>query len=209
LELKKKYPFRVIIDESYSIGVLGETGRGVTEHFDIPISDLELIVGSLSNAFGCVGGFALGTNVICNHMRLNCTGYVFSASLPPYISVACCTAIDIVKDGEELLKLCKIIEYTHDKFKGLNFFTTTSSSLSPLIHLRLRNSTGNKKNDQKILSEVVNQAFHQYNMILAHTRYLEREKNSPNPSIKIYLSSKHTYQEIDEITNCLNELVKD
>jgi len=163
----------------------------------------------MSNAFGCVGGFALGTNVICNHMRLNCTGYVFSASLPPYISVACCTAIDIVKDGEELLKLRKIIDYTHDKFKGLNFLTTTSSPSSPLIHLRLKNSTGNKKNDQKILSEVCNQAFHQFHIILAHTRYLDREKNSPEPSIKIYVSSKHTCQEIDDITNCLNEFVKE
>jgi len=199
----------VIIDESFSIGVLGNTGRGITEHFDIPISDFELIVGSMSNAFGCVGGFALGTNVICNHMRLNCTGYVFSASLPPYISVACCAAIDIVKDGEELGKLHRNIEYTHDKFKELNHLTTTSSPSSPLIHLRLKNSTGNKKNDQKILSEVVNQAFYQYNIILTHTRYLDREKNSPDPSIKIYLSSKHTFQEIDEITDGLNELVKE
>jgi len=175
MELKNNYPFRIIIDESYSIGVLGDTGRGLTEHFNVPIQDIEIVIGSLCNTFGGVGGFAVASKIICNHMRLNCTGYVFSASLPPYISASCITAVDIVKEGEDLRKLSKNAQYLNEKLKDLKGLSTKSDPLSPLIHLYLDQSKGSSREDQKFLGEIVNQAYNDFNIILSHTRYLDRE----------------------------------
>jgi len=169
----------------------------MTEHFKIPIQEIEFIVGSLSNTLGGTGGFAIGDTMGCNYMRLNCTGYVFSASLPPYISTACMAAIDLVKEGTELTKLRKNIEYFHEKFKDVDYLTTTSNPLSPLIHLRLKPGDGNNISEQMILSEIIDKAFHKHQVVFCHTRYLEREKFSPSPSIKIGLSSKHTQEDID------------
>jgi hypothetical protein len=82
LELKKSYPFRLILDESYSIGVLGATGRGVTQHFGIAdfsgryattqtgerLQDMiEIITASIGHAVGGIGGFSVGSTAICNH----------------------------------------------------------------------------------------------------------------------------------------------
>jgi len=204
---KKQYPFRIILDECLSVGVLGKTGRGVTEHFEIPAQDIELICGSLSNTFGGTGGFAVGPKLLCNHMRLNCTGYVFSASLPPYISSSIIHAIDIVKEGSELLKLRNNIEYFRQKLIDNDYLTTTSDILSPLIHLRLKESRGNNKTDQKFLSELVDKVYHKYHVILCHTRYLEgKEKFIPPPSLKIHISSKHTFEDLDIIVSSLRML---
>jgi len=107
MKLKETYPFRIILEESYSIGVLGKTGRGITQHCNVPASQVEIICGSLGHSFGGVGGFAVGTKEICDHMRLNCSGYVFSCSLPPYISTACLEAAEIMKDGKDVAELQK------------------------------------------------------------------------------------------------------
>lgn len=60
IELKNKYRFRVIMDDSFGIGVLGKTGRGTCEHFGIPVSAIDLFTSGLENAIGSGGGFCLG-----------------------------------------------------------------------------------------------------------------------------------------------------
>ena len=61
VELKKKHCCRIILDESFSFGVLGATGRGVTEHFNVPLKDVEIICGGLNTSCGSVGGFSIGS----------------------------------------------------------------------------------------------------------------------------------------------------
>jgi serine palmitoyltransferase len=205
MELKKQYPFRLIIEESFSIGVLGNTGRGITEHFNIPLEEIEIITGSLSNSLGGVGGFAIGNQHICNHMRLNCTGYVFSASLPPYISASCMQSIDLMRDGDDLRKLSDNSKYLNEKLKEITeFLITMSDQSSPVIHLRLTIQQDNKSS-QKILSSIVNAAFED-KLILSHSRYLPREQIAPSPSIKVYVSSKHTKEELDQLVSSLKKI---
>lgn len=55
IKLKKKHCFRLILDESISIGTVGSTGRGVTEFFNIPVNDVDVICGNLENAFAAYG----------------------------------------------------------------------------------------------------------------------------------------------------------
>jgi len=92
--LKERYRYRLIVEDSLAVGVLGRTGRGTAEHFDIDPHRVDIITASLSNSLGSIGGFCCGTKKIVDHQRLNGLGYCFSASLPPFLASAAIAAID-------------------------------------------------------------------------------------------------------------------
>ena len=88
IELAKKYNAMVMIDESHSAGVVGETGRGVTELFNCK-GQVEMITGTLCKAFGgAIGGFTTGKKEIIEMLRQRSRPYLFSNSLPPMIVAA-------------------------------------------------------------------------------------------------------------------------
>lgn len=86
--LANRYNAMVMVDESHSAGVVGATGRGVTEQFDLR-GEIEIITGTLGKAFGgAVGGFTTGKKEIIDLLRQRSRPYLFSNSLPPMIVAA-------------------------------------------------------------------------------------------------------------------------
>ncbi|CAH2235037.1 jg15796 [Pararge aegeria aegeria] len=71
VELARRFKLRIILDESLSIGVIGKTGRGLTEHLNVPRDEIDLIVGSLEHSFASIGGFCAGSHYIVEHQRLS------------------------------------------------------------------------------------------------------------------------------------------
>jgi serine palmitoyltransferase len=88
LALKEKFCYRLIMDESTSFGVLGKTGRGCTEHFNLSIDSVEIITLAMDTVLASVGGVCIGTREIVDHQRLSGAGYCFSAASPPFLSSA-------------------------------------------------------------------------------------------------------------------------
>uniref|UniRef100_A0A060TF36 serine C-palmitoyltransferase n=1 Tax=Blastobotrys adeninivorans TaxID=409370 RepID=A0A060TF36_BLAAD len=86
VELKKKYKYRLLLDESYSLGVLGSTGRGLPEELGIDRSEIDITTGSLAFAFGAAGGFCAGSNTMVEHQRITSLAYTFSATMPPFLA---------------------------------------------------------------------------------------------------------------------------
>lgn len=145
MEYKKQYPFRLFLDESHSIGVLGKTGRGTTEHYGIDPNEVEIISTSIGNAVGSMGGIGGGSEIICNHMRLNCTGYVFSCSSPPYTAQAAITCFDLLAKGEELARLRVNVAHVAKLRKTLApYWVTDSFKDSPYLVLRLSDAYRSK-----------------------------------------------------------------
>jgi glycine C-acetyltransferase len=87
-QLAEKYDAMVMVDECHSAGVVGKTGRGVTEHFDIR-GQVDIITGTLGKAFGgAIGGFTTGRKEIIEMLRQRSRPYLFSNSLPPMVANA-------------------------------------------------------------------------------------------------------------------------
>ena len=87
-ELAEKYNAMVMIDESHSAGVVGRTGRGVTERYDLR-GKIEIITGTLGKAFGgAIGGFTTGKKEIIELLRQRSRPYLFSNSIPPMVAAA-------------------------------------------------------------------------------------------------------------------------
>ena len=87
-ELAQKYNAMIMIDESHSAGVVGKTGRGVTERFNLR-GQIEIITGTLGKAFGgAIGGFTTGKKEIIELLRQRSRPYLFSNSIPPMVAAA-------------------------------------------------------------------------------------------------------------------------
>ncbi|MGP9691403.1 glycine C-acetyltransferase [Psychrobacter sp. AOP30-A2-5] len=100
--LAQKYDAMVMIDESHSAGVVGRTGGGVTELFDLR-GDIELITGTLGKAFGgAIGGFTTGKKEIVEMLRQRSRPYLFSNSIPPMVAAAGVKAFEMLSQDNTL-----------------------------------------------------------------------------------------------------------
>ena len=101
-ELANKYNAIVMVDESHSAGVVGDTGRGVTELYNLK-GKVEIITGTLGKAFGgAIGGFTTGKKEIIAMLRQRSRPYLFSNSIPPMIAAAGVQMFDMMARTNEL-----------------------------------------------------------------------------------------------------------
>lgn len=122
VELCKKYDALVMVDECHSAGVVGETGRGVTELFNIR-GEVDIITGTLGKAFGgAIGGFTTGKKEIIEILRQRSRPYLFSNSLPPNVVNAGIKMFDMMSETHELQdKLHDNTEYFMSKMTAAGF----------------------------------------------------------------------------------------
>jgi len=122
LELANKYDAMIMIDESHSAGVVGKTGRGVTELFDMQ-GKVEIITGTLGKAFGgAIGGFTTGKKEIIEMLRQRSRPYLFSNSIPPMVAAAGIKMFDLVDSTNTLQdKLHSNTDYFMEKMEAVGF----------------------------------------------------------------------------------------
>ena len=121
-ELAQKYDALVMVDESHSAGVVGKTGHGVTERYNL-MGKIEIITGTLGKAFGgSVGGFTTGKQEIIDLLRQRSRPYLFSNSIPPLIAAAGLKTFEILTRSNELQdRLHANTEYFISKMKAAGF----------------------------------------------------------------------------------------
>lgn len=133
--LAKKYNALVMIDESHSAGVVGKTGRGVTELFSVR-GEADIITGTLGKAFGgAIGGFTTGRQEIIDMLRQRSRPYLFSNSLPPMVVAAGIKMFDIMSETNELQdRLHWNTEYFYSNMKKSGFdLKPTQSAIIPIM----------------------------------------------------------------------------
>jgi glycine C-acetyltransferase len=122
IELAGKYNSMVMVDESHSAGVVGETGRGVTELYNV-MGQVEIITGTLGKAFGgAIGGFTTGKKEIIELLRQRSRPYLFSNSIPPLVAAAGIKMVEMMTRTNELQdKLHRNSEYFISRMTNLGF----------------------------------------------------------------------------------------
>jgi len=209
MALKEKYCFRLIMDECYSVGVLGKTGRGLCEHAGVDPNEIEILTGALSNAFGAGGGFCCGSKQVVYHQRLNSSGYVFSASLPPFLAACAQASLDLLDKNPELLTslAAKVVRF-HAVLKTVPGLVITSDVLSPVIHIRLAKSTGSRDTDEDALEAIVQHALDHDKVFLTRAKYIDNEKFPPPPSIRVCLNATMLDSDVDATGVAIKNAVK-
>ena len=136
-ELAEKYNAAIMIDESHSAGVVGKTGRGVTELYDLR-GKVEIITGTLGKAFGgAIGGFTTGKKEIIDMLRQRSRPYLFSNSIPPMVAAAGIEMFSIMSSTNDLQdKLHENTAYfmKHMKDAGFDIKPTQSAICAVMFY---------------------------------------------------------------------------
>lgn len=211
VELKKKYDFFLFLDESHSFGVLGETGLGALEYWNLEPTEFDVIMGSLATTFASSGGFATGNSTLIDYLHLNGKSYTFSASTPSLLVAAASYAMSCFFENSKLLSktLRENSILMHELLQPLSDSMYISKSCeSPIIHITPKNVPTSPKGVlkcEKLLSDVVLGCKND-GILFTISRY-DRvlEIISKSPSIRISVSSVHSKE---DLVNAAKSLIK-
>src|SRR6266568_4617081 len=134
VDLATKYQTITYVDDAHGDGVLGENGRGITNHFHLE-GKVDVDMGTFSKAFGCVGGYVVGSKDLCTYLQNKVRSYLLSGSQPPGVPGACIAAIQLVKKNPSLVKkLWDNTRYFKKALKELGFDTGQSETpITPVM----------------------------------------------------------------------------
>ena len=137
VKLKKKYPnVAIMVDEAHGIGVFGNQGRGVCDHFGLT-DEVDLIMGTFSKSMASIGGFIASDADTINYLRHTCRTYIFSASNTPAATTAALEALHIIQQEPERIEaLWKVTRYALRRFREEGF--EIGETESPIIPLYVR-----------------------------------------------------------------------
>lgn len=185
IELSKKYNASVYVDEAHSLGVFGQTGAGICEHFGLT-KDVDLIMGTFSKSLGTIGGFVAADNNIINYLKHNSRTLIFSASITPASTGCVLAALDVM--AEEPWRRDQLWANTQRAKEGfLKAGFEIGPTESPIIPLYVRDNTKTFKltkilmDDGVFINPVVSPAV-----------------RSEDSLIRYSLMATHTFDQIDE-----------
>ncbi|MBT3337500.1 MAG: glycine C-acetyltransferase [Anaerolineae bacterium] len=133
-EVTQKYDVLLMVDDAHGEGVLGHGGRGIVDHFGLH-GKVDVEIGTMSKAFGVVGGIVAGKQVIIDWLKQRGRPFLFSSAMTVPDAAACLAAVDLLEESTELVdKLWSNAKYFQSEMKALGFDTgKTETPITPVI----------------------------------------------------------------------------
>lgn len=118
IEVKRRHKAFLMVDEAHSLGVMGETGRGIREYFGLAGTDVDIWMGTLSKTLAGCGGYIAGEHALVHQLRISAPGFLYSVGLSPALAAASHAALQVMleepervvqlqKNGRYFIRLCK------------------------------------------------------------------------------------------------------
>ncbi len=196
-ELANKYNAMVMVDESHSAGVVGETGRGVTELHNLR-GKIEIITGTLGKAFGgAIGGFTTGKKEIIEMLRQRSRPYLFSNSIPPLVAAAGIKMVEMMTETNELQdKLHHNTRYFMDKMlkAGFDIKPTQSAICAVMLY--------DAKLSQEMAAKLLNEGIYV-------TGFYFPVVPKDKARIRVQLSAAHETEHLDKAIAAFIKVGKD
>jgi 8-amino-7-oxononanoate synthase len=194
VELKKKYKALLLVDEAHSIGVLGETGRGVGEHHGVKRADVDLWMGTMSKSFASCGGYVAGSKTLVQYLKYTAPGFIYSVGISPANAAAALEALRQLQAHPEKVKRLHersalFLELARQK--GIDTGFAGGSAVVPAI---LGNS---------LHSLQVSDALRQRGINVQPILYPAVEETAAR--LRFFMTATHTEQQIRETIEILSE----
>jgi glycine C-acetyltransferase len=128
VEFKKKYPFRLLVDDAHGFGTMGKTGQGTGEHFGVQ-DEIDIYFGTFAKAFAGIGGFIASTHAVINYLMYNLRSQVFAKSLPIAMTIGALKRLEILRTQPQLrADLWNVVHTLQNglRERGLNIGKTES-----------------------------------------------------------------------------------
>jgi glycine C-acetyltransferase len=152
-EVCEKYGVMTMVDDAHGEGVIGRGGRGIVDHFGLH-GKFDLEIGTLSKAFGVMGGVIAGKKIAIDWIRQRARPFLFSSAITPADTAACLAAVDILEKSTELVdKLWENTRYFKGEMKRLGFDTGVSTT--PITPIMLGEAPLAQRFSQRLFEEGV------------------------------------------------------
>ena len=136
IEVKRRHHALLYVDEAHSLGTLGATGRGITEHFGVDPRDVDLMMGTLSKVLGSCGGFIAGERSVIEYLKYTAPGFVFANGITPSNTAAALCSLHVLE--QEPWRVSQLREnsnlfLTLARERGLDTGTSDQTPVVPVI----------------------------------------------------------------------------
>lgn len=138
IDVCKKHDVLLMMDDAHGMGVMGQNGRGTAEHFDC-LGKVDIITGTFSKSFGCVGGFVAASHSLIQYLRYYADSNVFSAAMTPQVAASALKAIEIQASTSKFRDtLWSNVNYLRERLTNEGF--DIGHSVSPIFPIMVRDN---------------------------------------------------------------------
>jgi 8-amino-7-oxononanoate synthase len=198
VEIKRRHRAFLYVDEAHSLGIMGKTGRGISEHWGIDPREVDIWMGTLSKALGSCGGFIAGNRALIEYLKYTAPGFVFANGISPPNAAAALAAIQLLQkepDRVQRLRDRSRLFLNLAREAGLN---TGLSNGTPIVPVILGNSLNALRLSHALFARGISV------QPILHPAVEERAAR-----LRFFLTSKHTEQQLrDTVRAVAEELAK-
>ena len=194
IEIAKKYSALTYLDEVHSVGLYGPEGRGITAEKGLE-DDIDIINGTLSKAFGQMGGYVAASSDIIDYIRSFAPGFIFTSSMNPSVAAASITSIKVAMESEDLRENIRV---NSDRIrKGLRDlqipFLENDSHIIP-IHLY----------DPRLCKEAANLLLERHGIYIQPIFFPTVPKGDER--FRVTITPRHEANDINNFLNALDDV---
>jgi len=194
--LAEKYDAMVMVDDAHGEGVLGDSGRGIVDHFGLH-GRVDIEIGTLSKAFGVLGGYVAGKTELVEYLKQKARPFLFSSPLSPADTAACLEAVKILEESSERVEnLWRNANYFKAEMKNMGY--DIGRSETPITPVMLY--------DAKLASEFSQKLFE--NGIFAQSIGYPTVPQG-KARIRVMISAAHTREDLDFALEKFRSIGKD
>ena len=190
--LKKQFNTYLMIDEAHSMGVIGNTGRGIREYFNLDPRDVDVWMGTLSKSFASCGGYLAGSKSLIDNFKYTSAGFIYSAGISPANTAAALAAIQVMNnEPERLTKLHEKQSLLLSLLKS-NDIPSGLSGHTPIIPIIVGD-------DSRAIQ--LSQYLKQHHILALPIIYPAVEKNKAR--VRLFINCLHTTEQLCQTADIL------
>jgi 8-amino-7-oxononanoate synthase len=196
IEIKRRHKAFLMIDEAHSLGVVGETGRGIREHFGIAGKEVDIWMGTLSKTLAGCGGYIAGERALVEHLKYAAPGFVYSVGMSPPLAAASLEALRLMlKEPWRVTRLRERCQTLLELLRssGINTGTAQGYAVIPAI-------VGSSLKAAKLSNQ-----FFEAGINLQPIIYPAVEEKAAR--LRFFLSSLHTQQDLQRANEVAKKLI--
>ena len=195
IDIKRRHKAFLMVDEAHSLGVLGETGKGIREHFGVAGKDVDIWMGTLSKTLAGCGGYIAGEKALVEHLKYAAPGFVYSVGMAPPLAASSLEALRLMlKEPERVARLHERAQYFLQEMKGAGVDTGYSQGFAVVAAI-----TGSSLKAAKLSNQLFERGINVQPII-----YPAVEEKAAR--LRFFLSSLHTVEHLQATVAALREL---
>ena len=193
IDVAQEHKLIFMVDDAHGEGVVGRGGRGIVDHFGLH-GQVDVEIGTLSKAFGVVGGYVAGKQIIIDWLRQRGRPFLFSSAVTPADVAACIAAVDILEENTSLVdKLWKNGDYFKAGMQELGFDTGVSQT--PITPVMLGDAALTQKFSGRLFEEGV------FGTAIAFPTVPQGKAR-----IRVMISAAHSQRDLDEALSAFKKV---